>query len=297
MIKVWFLKGLPASGKSTWARDKVLEAPANSIKRVNKDELRKMLDGGRYSKGSEAFVLDIRDQIITKALFAGKSVIVDDTNFEEKHLEQVKNLVKYVNVHSNKQVTIETKFFNTDVKECIKRNALRSEAERVPEQVIWDMYNRYIKPQEYPTTANLEQNKELPPAIICDLDGTLALHRGRSPYDCMQCDTDALNEPVAKILWAKEEKGYQLIFVSGRNAECFEKTRDWLIMNGFRDFILHMREEGDNRKDAIIKKEIFYDLIHPYFYVEYVLDDRNQVVDMWRKEVGLPCFQVNYGDF
>jgi predicted kinase len=295
MQKIWFLRGLPGSGKSTWARNKVLEAPANFIKRVNKDELRKMLDAGRYSKGNEQFILELKNFIILRALDEGKHVIVDDTNFEPKHLEAVEYIIK--NLTSAKDVHIEIKDFNIDVTECIKRNELRSESERVPESVIWDMYNRYVKPQEYPTQPHLEQDKSLPPAIICDLDGTLALHRGRSPYDCMQCDTDALNEPVAKILWAKEEKGYQLIFVSGRNGECFEKSRDWLIMNGFRDFILHMREDGDNRKDAIVKKEIFYDLIHPYFYVEYVLDDRNQVVDMWRKEIGLPCFQVNYGDF
>jgi len=41
-----------------------------------------------------------------------------------------------------------------------------------------------------------------------------------------------------------------------------------------------------------------YERLVPGTYdVLLVLDDRNQVVDMWRKELGLTCFQVDYGDF
>lgn len=58
-----------------------------------------------------------------------------------------------------------------------------------------------------------------------------------------------------------------------------------------------MRASEDYRKDAVIKKEIFKREIQNQFYVEFLLDDRNQVVDMWRKELQLACFQVNYGDF
>jgi hypothetical protein len=43
--------------------------------------------------------------------------------------------------------------------------------------------------------------------------------------------------------------------------------------------------------------EIYFEHINDQFYVEFVLDDRNQVVDTWRKDLKLNCFQVNYGDF
>ena len=43
-----------------------------------------------------------------------------------------------------------------------------------------------------------------------------------------------------------------------------------------------MRKTGDNRKDSIIKREIFENDIRPYYNIDYVLDDRNQVVEMWR---------------
>jgi len=57
-----------------------------------------------------------------------------------------------------------------------------------------------------------------------------------------------------------------------------------------------MRPTGDNRKDAIVKREIFDREIRDRYRILFVLDDRNQVVDMWR-ELGLTCLQVAPGDF
>jgi hypothetical protein len=57
-----------------------------------------------------------------------------------------------------------------------------------------------------------------------------------------------------------------------------------------------MREEGNNEKDSIVKRRLFEDNIRGKYYIEYVLDDRNQVVDMWRN-MGLTCLQVAEGDF
>jgi hypothetical protein len=57
-----------------------------------------------------------------------------------------------------------------------------------------------------------------------------------------------------------------------------------------------MRETGDRRKDSIIKKEIFDRHIRDVYNIEFVLDDRNQVVELWRS-LGLTCLQVADGDF
>ena len=46
----------------------------------------------------------------------------------------------------------------------------------------------------------IEQNEALPKAIICDLDGTLALMNGRNPFDASKCDEDLLNVPVAEYI-------------------------------------------------------------------------------------------------
>jgi hypothetical protein len=60
---------------------------------------------------------------------------------------------------------------------------------------------------------------------------------------------------------------------------------------------LWMRNKKDNRKDSIIKEELFIQNIENNYFVEFVLDDRNQVVDLWRQKLQLPCLQVFYGNF
>ena len=57
-----------------------------------------------------------------------------------------------------------------------------------------------------------------------------------------------------------------------------------------------MRKNGDSRRDSIVKEEIFWNDIEPKYNVLAVFDDRDQVVKMWR-ELGIKCFQCEYGNF
>ena len=291
MQRVILLRGLPASGKSTWAKTHVLSN--QQWKRINRDELRKLIDAGKYTKNNEKFIRQIRDNILRSALESGNSVVIDDTNFEQYQVDHIRAICREFDA------PMEIKDFNVDPFECIKRNALRPEDQRVPEEVIWDMYNKYIKPNEYKMEGPLVQNPALPRAVICDLDGTLALIKGRSPYNCGECRGDAINHPVHLVLRSLiYDQGIIPLFVSGRNSGCREQTELWLAAAGYGRFLdmLFMREEGDNRKDSEIKLELFNNHIRDNYYVELVLDDRDQVVQLWRS-LGLPCFQVNYGNF
>lgn len=141
------------------------------------------------------------------------------------------------------------------------------------------------------------QNPDLPKAIICDLDGTLALMNGRNPFDAERCEHDTLNEPVGNLLRNYKKLGYQILLVSGREEQFKPQTLLFLEKHAIAFDALIMRKTKDFRKDAIIKTEIYNEQIKDNYFIEFVLDDRNQVVDMWRKELGLPCFQVFYGDF
>jgi len=140
------------------------------------------------------------------------------------------------------------------------------------------------------------------PAIICDLDGTLALFKNkghRGPFDATRCDEDEINMPVLKIL-ERMRDSHCIIFLSGRESKFLAPTLKFLNKCGFdgdkEPFFLFMRQTGDKRKDCIIKRELFDAHVAPIFEVFFVLDDRNQVVQMWR-EMGLTCFQVADGDF
>jgi len=59
---------------------------------------------------------------------------------------------------------------------------------------------------------------------------------------------------------------------------------------------LFMRPEGDMRPDNIVKAELFDTYVRDNYDVQFVIDDRDQVVDMWRR-MGLACLQVAPGDF
>ncbi len=52
-----------------------------------------------------------------------------------------------------------------------------------------------------------------------------------------------------------------------------------------------MRRDKDNRKDSLVKEELYLEHVAGNYEVAFVVDDRNQVVAMWRS-LGLSCFQV-----
>ena len=57
-----------------------------------------------------------------------------------------------------------------------------------------------------------------------------------------------------------------------------------------------MREADDYREDSIVKAEMYDKYVKDKYHINFVLDDRNQVVKMWR-EIGLFCLQVADGNF
>lgn len=142
-----------------------------------------------------------------------------------------------------------------------------------------------------------KQNEDLPKAIICDLDGTLALINNRSPFDASKCERDLPNIPILNLVNNYKSLGYKIILLSGRDGTYEFQTKSWLQTNEVLYDALWMRKPKDYRKDSIIKEEIFIEKIEDNYYIEFVLDDRNQVVDLWRKKLKLPCLQVFYGDF
>ena len=107
---------------------------------------------------------------------------------------------------------------------------------------------------------------------------------------------DSLLASTNQIVIEMMSKHYTIIFLSGRSDKYKEQTLQFLKKCNWSNPQLYMRKDGDFRKDSIVKRELYQTHILGVANVQFVLDDRNQVVEMWRKE-GLTCFQVAEGNF
>jgi len=298
-MKLILTKGLIASGKTTWASQYV-QQNKDTIN-INKDDLRTMLFGPS-GKGNENLVTDARDELTIIALKKGKSVIWSDTNLHPKHLQRATELITVMK-HLEVDVTVEVNdsFMSTPLSVCIKRDAMRT----IPlgEQIIRRMYNQYIDEfKKYP----IQVVEELPevvtdrlPAIICDLDGTLVKVGDRSPYDAKNCYlVDIPNIPVIEILNQFHKQGYKIIFMSGRNDtdRISSVIQIKQCVPEITEYEFYMRSRGDGRKDSVVKEELYNTYVKDKYNILFVLDDRDQVVELWRS-LGLTCLQVAPGNF
>ena len=141
---------------------------------------------------------------------------------------------------------------------------------------------------------------------IFDLDGTLAdlthrLHYIKSkpknwPAFMRGVSEDKVIEPIAMLarLWAM---GNRVIICSGRSDDTREATEAWLAKmwgTGCKHAALYMRKSGDYRNDAIIKEELLDQMIADGYTPVLAVDDRNRVIEAWKKR-GLLVLAVNGG--
>lgn len=281
-------KGLPGSGKSTWAKKTVAGAAPGTMARVNKDDLRDMLHDGKWSRANEKQVLQARDALVESYLERGISVIVDDTNFAPRHETRLRQLAgRYkaeFKIADHTDVPLHT---------CIKRDLERDRS--VGEATIRKMHDTYLRRQEEPPA----YRPGLPNVVLVDIDGTVARMVGRGPFEWPRVGEDEPISEVIELVNTLREAGAEIRFVSGRDGSCYEETRVWLerhVGKWTRQAYLYMRGEADTRKDSVVKEEIYRAKIEPFANVWFVLDDRDQVVEMWRG-LGLRCLQVAPGAF
>lgn len=304
MPVVTITTGLPASGKTTAALQ-LVRTSAGRVRRVNLDALRLMLDDNdgsvRRGRDHEEVVLATQDAAILAAVEAGHDVVVDNTHLVTRLPSRYKRLLASRDVEfavlDCTQVPVE---------ECVRRDAERPGS--VGEQVIRGMHERMLSARksgwrltaewlnDRPTVKPYVPTGALPKAVVCDIDGTLAHHASRGPYEIEKCETDLLDEEVARILALADRADDYVVLLSGRQSEFREHTERWLKANGVVYDELWMRAEGDWRPDDIVKAELFDAHVRNRYDVRFVLDDRDRVVALWRR-MGLKCWQVAYGNF
>lgn len=288
-MKIILTKGLPASGKSTWARE-FIKGKKDWV-RVNNDELGSMLFGETFAEGRGHQIDSFRHDLINKALDKDLNVIIDNTNLHPKHEEYVKELV----TTTYTKYTVEIKdFTHVPLNECIKRNKAR--ANPVPEKVIRGMYTQYV----LPNTNKPTQDTTLPKAVVFDIDGTIARMVGRSPYDDTKYYTDEPIPEMIELLKMYRANGHYTIFLTGRHEKGRAITIKWLkdkcgIEPG--TYMLLMRDDGDKSPDFEYKELIFRANVSGKYYVPIWFEDRIRNVEMARTKLGINALQIGDGDF
>lgn len=137
----------------------------------------------------------------------------------------------------------------------------------------------------------------LPTTAVFDVDGTLAIRGDRAQFDWSAVDVDLPNGPVLEMARALHHVGWSVVYLTGRSEEARALTDAWIARHVGVPGPLFMRAERDFRRDTVVKRELYERHLVGRYDIRVVFEDRDQVVEMWRTELGLTCFQVAPGAF
>lgn len=303
------LRGLQGSGKTTFAHEWVAQDPDWRF-RVNRDDIRKSAYNMYWglSHHMEGTISLAEAAQAEAALNAGLSVIIDATNLRARTVKD------WYAVANKLGVKVRVHDLLTPLEECIVNDMKRDK--KVGEDVIRNYNDRFFQKGKLPPVPeNIEveplgqaytPNPDLPKAIWLDLDGTvadrdhpLAPQPVRGPFDEARVYEDAVIEHIAELVRLLHAAGYKIIVMSGRSTDCQEESERWLRDNNIPYDAIFMRRavEDKGRKDNIVKHDLFWANVAPYYDVQFCLDDRQQVVDFTRDVLKIPVLQVAPGLF
>ena len=145
--------------------------------------------------------------------------------------------------------------------------------------------------------------------ILCDIDGTLATIGDRAKIlekdKLTEKDYDEFNarsaassciQDIANIIRNLKDAETKIYLITAREKKWKKITQHWLRLNEIPYDNLLMRNDGDKNSDADVKLKIVKEYVNPK-RVWFVLEDRDDVVQMYREDLGLTCLQVNKGDY
>ena len=144
MKRIILTRGIPASGKSTWAKQEVLKDPEHSV-RINRDDLRNM-SGQYWVPAREKYITACKGTILINAInFKFDTIIIDEMNLNPKENGYLKGMVSMMNdtfKDNNDKYIIEIKdFTNVPLDVCLERDSKRENP--IGENIIRSIFNKY----------------------------------------------------------------------------------------------------------------------------------------------------------
>lgn len=144
MKRIILTRGIPASGKSTWAKQEVLKDPEHSI-RINRDDLRNMCSK-YWVPTREYYIEACKGFILISAMnFQFDTIIIDEMNLNPKESRNLKGEIAMINdtfKGGKDKYVVEIKdFTNVPLDVCLERDSKRENP--IGEDIIKSIFNKY----------------------------------------------------------------------------------------------------------------------------------------------------------
>ena len=243
-----------------------------------------------------------------EAILHGQDVVVDRMNFTKGQRS------RYIDIAKSHGYTTKIIVLHQPYEVCLERCIKRQGHETIQDEsaargalnMFFSKYER-VEDGEADVVERRWPDGPKPEAIICDLDGTLcdATHRlhfvRKEPgqkkdwkgfFDGMK--DDKAHKWCEEILHLFRDR--KIVLCSGRPDNYRRDTVEWLKNHLVEYDNLFMRLRNDQRQDNIVKEMILDFEILTRYTPYFMIDDRRQVVDMWRSR-GYTCLQCANGDF
>ena len=285
MRKIIVLQGPPASGKSTWAREMAKAGTPYVI--VSRDAIRESR-GDYWIPEQEDYITVLEEFAVISAIGRDLIPIIDATNLNPKTIEKWEATAREFNCE------IEYKRFYVPFKEALARDKARSRP--VGEKVLKRFYSQYFH-EEYVKevgydNVQIRPHNNKPNCVVFDIDGVIAHHQGRLPFDWDSLENDLCDSRIVEIINQFNLLAVKIIFLTGRPESVRKETEKWIREHipGI-NFSLIMRDSKDFRSGEIVKKELWEQCVEPKYNTLSVYEDSNKCADMWR-DLGLLTCQV-----
>lgn len=300
MKELILLVGPPGSGKSSYCENWLSPSDSEFYRRISQDD-----------QGKDGHM-----EIFVKAILRNENIVCDRMNFNKEQRERY--------LKPAREAGYKTKIIvlHVPLRVCLDRCNARSNHPTVKtpqdaSKAVNFFFSKYERVEDceadevvrvYDVPGIARTN-----AVIVDIDGTLANIDHRLNFVNGK-DTDSektqktdwknffANIPGDKVNhWCKELmsnmiQNYTVVLASGRPSDYKRQTQDWLDENQIPYDALFMRMRGDYRRDDVIKQIILDFELFPRYNILFIVDDRKNVTEMWRKN-GLVCLQCHEGDY